>query len=82
MSALTRFLLWLSEGRLIWGLLFTGGLIAALEEWRICLLLLLLQYTFVGLSLALWVPSHLALAKIIVGAMIFFILYPTAHFYT
>ncbi len=79
MSALARLLLWLSEGRLIWGLLFTGALIAAVEEWRICLLVLLLQYTFVGLSLVLWVPSHLALAKIIVGGMVFFILYPTAQ---
>jgi len=65
-----------SGEELVWGLLFTAGLIAVVEEWRISLLALLIQFALVGLLLS-GSPS-IALAKIMTGGMIFFILYPTA----
>ncbi len=66
-----------SGEQLVWGLLFTAGLIAVVKEWRISLLALLIQYALVGFLFSSLSPS-IALAKIITGGMIFFILYPTA----
>jgi len=67
-----------SGEQLVWGLFFTAGLIAVVEEWRISLLALLTQYALVGLILSGSVSPSLALAKIITGGMVFFILCPTA----
>lgn len=66
-----------SGEQLVWGLLFTAGLIAVVEEWRISLLALLIQYALVGFLLSGSLSPSIALAKIITGGMIFFILYPT-----
>lgn len=67
-----------SAEELVWGLLFTASLIAVVEEWRISLLALLIQYVLVGFLLSGSLSPSLALAKIATGGMIFFILYPTA----
>jgi len=66
-----------SAEQLVWGLLFTAGLIAVVEEWRISLFALLIQYVLVGFLLSGSLSPSLALAKIAMGGMIFFILYPT-----
>lgn len=67
-----------SGEQLVWGLLFTAGLIAVVEEWRISLLALLIQYALVGFLLSGLLSPSIALAKIATGGMIFFILCPTA----
>lgn len=67
-----------SGEQLVWGLLFTAGLIAVVEEWRISLLALLVEYALVGFLLSGSFSPSIALAKIATGGMIFFILYPTA----
>jgi len=65
-----------SAEQLVWGLLFTAGLIAVVEEGRISLLALLTQYALVGFLLS--GSLSIALTKIATGAMVFLILCPTA----
>jgi hypothetical protein len=67
-----------SGEQLVWALLLTAGLIAVVEEWRISLLALLLQYVLVGFLLYGSLSPPIALAKIATGGMVFFIFYPTA----
>ena len=67
-----------SAEQLVWGLLFAASVMAVVEEWRISLLALLIQYALVGFLLSGSISPSIALAKIITGGMIFFTLFPTA----
>lgn len=67
-----------SAEELVWGLFLTAGLIAVVEERRISLLVLLVQYALAGLLLSASLPASIALAKIAIGGMVFLTLFPTA----
>lgn len=69
----------LSHLELMVGLLLTGTVIIAVDEWRLCLWALLAQYVLVGLLLVRVMPLQVALVKVIVGGMVCAILYPTAR---
>ena len=67
----------LSHVELMLGLLFTGTVIMVLEDWRLNLWALMAQYVLVGLLLVGVIPSRVALAGIVVGAMVCLILFLT-----
>jgi hypothetical protein len=60
-------------------LVFTGGVIVVIQDWRVSLLALVIQYVVVGLLLTGAVRVELAAIKTLVGAMLCLILYMTAR---
>lgn len=60
-------------------LVFTGGVIVIIQDWRVSLLALVIQYVVVGLLLTGAVRVELAAIKTLVGAMLCLILYMTAR---
>lgn len=60
------------------GLAFTAGVVVVGSR-RLSLLALLVQYLLAGLLLARLIGPQVASVKIIVGLLVCFILYPTAH---
>lgn len=60
-------------------LMFTAGIIVVIQDWRVSLLALVIQYIIVGLLLTGAVRAELAAIKTLVGAMLCLILYMTAR---
>lgn len=64
-----------SETTAVVSLVVTSTLIVLLYDWRLSILVLLLQYLFVNMLLIHFIPAEIALFKFIVGAMICTILF-------
>ena len=59
-----------SETSAVMGLVVTSTLIVLLRDWRLSIILLLIQYIFANVLLIHFIPAEVALFKFIVGAMI------------
>ena len=59
--------------------MFTGGVIVIIKDWRASLLAMETQYVIVGLLLASEIRMELALIKTLVGTLLCLILYLTAR---
>lgn len=59
-----------SESTAAVGLIVTSTLIVLLHDWRLSIILLLIQYVFANVLLIHFIPAEVALFKFIVGAMI------------
>jgi hypothetical protein len=59
--------------------MFTGGVIVIIKDWRASLLAMEIQYIIVGLLLASEIRMELALIKTLVGTLLCLILYLTAR---
>ena len=64
-----------SETSAVAGLVVTSILIALLGDWRLSIMLLLIQYVFANVLWIHFVPAEVALFKFIVGAMVCLILF-------
>jgi len=64
-----------SETSAVVGLIVTSTLIVLLGDWRLSIILLLIQYVFANVLLIHFVPAEVALFKFIVGAMVCLILF-------
>jgi hypothetical protein len=60
-------------------LMFTAGIIVVIQDWRVSLLALVIQYVIAGFLLTNFVRPELAAIKALVGAMLCLILYMTAR---
>lgn len=69
----------LLAGWLLLGLFIALALLMVARPRRVSLLALLAEYVLMGLLLSGVIPAPLALAKVAVGGMVFFILYPVAR---
>ncbi len=59
--------------------MFTAGIIIVIQDWRVSLLALVIQYVIAGFLLTNFVRPELAAIKALVGAMLCLILYMTAR---
>ena len=59
--------------------MFTAGIIVVIQDWRMSLLALVIQYVIAGFLLTNFVRPELAAIKALVGAMLCLILYMTAR---
>lgn len=65
----------LSETTAVVGLTGTSALLVLLYDWRLSLLILLLQYILANVLLIHFIPAEIALFKFIIGAMVCTVLF-------
>lgn len=68
-----------SETSAVLGLVVTSTLIVLLRDWRLSIVILLLQYILANVLLIHFIPAEIALFKFIVGAMICLVLFVSAR---
>lgn len=68
-----------SETSAVVGLVVTSTLLVLLRDWRLSIILLLIQYIFANVLLIHFVPAEVALFKFIVGAMVCLVLFLSAR---
>jgi len=61
------------------GLVITASLIVVIRDWRFSLAALSVQYVLVGLLLTRLIQPHVAVTKVLIGALVCIVLYLTAR---